>query len=511
MRPTSRDGRPAARLLLAALALCAALGVPASLTLAAPRAAEPAGPSEAALVLRARAELHRAVGLLRERQAVLDPKRPLLPVDERRFLRSTFGTVLDQVRALEAVRQAHPQLLRAVSGSPRLDGFQAGRAAFLAAYRGALDWLALAEQSPVAAKVLDEEAPDQGLPPGAYAGFKLHYLNAARATELAALEAVARTVPADAVLGPAAAEDADALWRQGRGAGTALTARNALVVVGRAGFGAWFPVQKGFSTWAGDTRVRRGESALIGPAQIAALPGRLQPGDVLLERREWYLSNLGLPGFWTHAALYVGTPEERKALLAEPGVVALARELGRGDGDLEALLAERAPAAARASRTADAAGHAPRVLEAISEGVSFTTLEHSAAADALAVLRPRLPARERAQALLRAFRYAGRPYDFDFDFRTDAALVCSELVYKAYEPGEGMVGLTLPLEEVAGRTVSTPNGLARQLDEELAAGAPQLELVVFLDGSEKQGGAAEAGLDEFRRSWRRPKWHILTK
>jgi hypothetical protein len=313
------------------------------------------------------------------------------------------------------------------------------------------------------------------------------------------------------VLGAGAAEDAEAIWALGKGPASALTAKNALVVIGRAGFGAWFPVQKGFSTWAGDTRVRRGESALITPAQVAALPGRLQPGDVLLERREWYLSNLGLPGFWTHAALYVGTPAERQALFADPAAQALARELGRPDGDLEALLAERHPAAAAASRAPDPAGHAPRVLEAISEGVTFTTLEHSAAADALAVLRPRLPARERARALVRAFAYAGRPYDFDFDFRTDAALVCSELVYKAYEPGEGMTGLRLALEAVAGRTLATPNGLARQLDEELAAGAPQLDLVAFLDGSERQGGAAEASLDEFRRSWRRPKWHILTK
>jgi hypothetical protein len=409
------------------------------------------------------------------------------------------------------VRQAHPGLLKAVSGAPRLGGFHAGRAAFLAGYRGALDFLALVERSPAAVKALDEAAPELGLPGGAYASFKHHFLNAARATEFAALEAVVRTVVADPVLGAGAAEDAEAIWAMGKGPGSALTAKNALVVIGRAGFGAWFPVQRGFSTWAGDTRVRRGESALITPAQVAALPGRLQPGDVLLERREWYLSNLGLPGFWTHAALYVGTPAERQALFADPAVRALARELGRPDGDLEALLAERHPAAAAASRALDPAGHAPRVLEAISEGVTFTTLEHSAAADALAVLRPRLPARERARALVRAFAYAGRPYDFDFDFRTDAALVCSELVYKAYEPGEGMTGLRLALEAVAGRTLATPNGLARQLDEELAAGPPQLDLVAFLDGSERQGGAAEASLDEFRRSWRRPKWHILTK
>jgi hypothetical protein len=52
------------------------------------------------------------------------------------------------------------------------------------------------------------------------------------------------------------------------------------------------------------------------------------------------------------------------------------------------------------------------VLEAMSEGVLFTSLEHSAAADALAVLRPQLSAVERAAAFVRAFGYAGRPCDY---------------------------------------------------------------------------------------------------
>ncbi len=73
----------------------------------------------------------------------------------------------------------------------------------------------------------------------------------------------------------------------------------------------------------------------------------------------------------------------------------------------------------------------------MSEGVIFTTLEHSADCDSLAALRPRLPRREKAQAILRAFHYAGRPYDFNFDFGTDAELVCTELIYKAYEPAGG--------------------------------------------------------------------------
>ena len=136
----------------------------------------------------------------------------------------------------------------------------------------------------------------------------------------------------------------------------------------------------------------------------------------------------------------------------------------------------------------------------------FTTLEHAAGADHVAALRARLPSVEKAAAILRAFGYAGRPYDFNFDFRTDAALVCSELVYKAYEPGPGRQGLHLPLVDVLGRPVLPPSEIARLFDAEFGTPAAQLDLVQFLDGQEAAGVAVEGDVEAFRQSWGRPKW-----
>jgi hypothetical protein len=258
----------------------------------------------------------------------------------------------------------------------------------------------------------------------------------------------------------------------------------------------------------GDTKVRRNGRSLITAAQIAQLQTKLLPGDVLLVRREWYLSNIGLPGFWPHAALYIGTPAERETFFTD-AVVTKWVKAQSGAGSLDQLLQAKSPAAYAEGLKPHEHAHESRVLEAMSEGVSFTALEHCADADSLVVLRPLLPKAEKAAALLRAFHYAGRPYDFNFDFATDAELVCTELVYKSYEPQQGMRGLHLPLEEMLGRQLLPANLIARQFNEQCGTTNAQFEFIAFLDGHEREGRAVESTVDAFRQSWQRPKWHVL--
>jgi uncharacterized protein YycO len=81
------------------------------------------------------------------------------------------------------------------------------------------------------------------------------------------------------------------------------------------------------------------------------------------------------------------------------------------------------------------------VIEAMSEGVLFTSLEHAVGeADAVAVLRPRLTDAQRREAIARAFSHHAKPYDFEFDFFSTDRLVCSEVCYRAY----GLLGSVLP-------------------------------------------------------------------
>jgi hypothetical protein len=111
---------------------------------------------------------------------------------------------------------------------------------------------------------------------------------------------------------------------------------------------------------------------------------------------------------------------------------------------------------------------------------------------------------------LHAFHCVGRPYDFNFDFSTDAELVCTELVYKAYEPANGYTGLKLPTVEMLGRQVTPANEFVKQFDAQAATDSAQFELVEFLDGYERTKSARQGSLADFRASWKRPKWHVLT-
>jgi hypothetical protein len=436
----------------------------------------------------------------------------LLTQEQREAARGLWQRLLHYYLALDSIARLHADYRRLSGADFQARSFQVNQAAFLAQYRAALEFIEATRHEAGLDVLLNEAMPALGLPAGSFDRFKFRYLNVARATEFAAREVLRLQYRgADAALERVLAEDARAILAKGSGSGQTMTLVNALDVVRKSGFDAWFPVQTGVAEWMGDTKVYRVQRSLISAAQIAALPARLEPGDILIERREWYVSNVGLPGYWPHAALYVGTTQERAAYFAEPAVQAWVRSQGEASGEFEKLLARRAPDAYAKQSQPLAHGNAARVIEAISEGVSFTSIEHSADADSLAVLRPRNPKVEKAQALLRAFAYVGRPYDFNFDFRSDAALVCSELVFKAYEPANGMGGLAFPVSEVLGRIATSPNDMVRQFDEQYGSSAQQTELVLFLDGNERKGYAAQTGLAAFRSSWRRPKWHLLTQ
>ena len=174
----------------------------------------------------------------------------------------------------------------------------------------------------------------------------------------------------------------------------------------------WYPAQSRVAEWMGDTRVRRIGKPLITEGQLKALEKLLEPGDLLLTRHNWYLSNIGLPGFWPHSAIYIGDKHRFNAYFDDHEVNAFIIEQSGKEQTPVAYLSEHVPKAwwnYAMQETAE-----PFViLEAISEGVSLSTM-NDLQADYLGALRPQLSRLDKLKAILEAFSHFEKPYDFNY-------------------------------------------------------------------------------------------------
>ena len=180
------------------------------------------------------------------------------------------------------------------------------------------------------------------------------------------------------------------------------------------------------------------------------LEGFLQPGDILVTRHDDAMSNLFLPGFWPHAAFYIGRPDQRGAL----GV-----------------------------KHASPVGDTIRFLEAKKDGVKLRPPEDTLKVDAFTVLRPTISDLERGEAVTRSLTHAGKLYDFVFDFSAADRLACTELVYRSYH---GVGDVQFELQERAGRYCLSAEDLVNQA---LGTGCFEAVLVYGARGNDWVEGA----------------------
>lgn len=242
--------------------------------------------------------------------------------------------------------------------------------------------------------------------------------------------------------------------------------------------------QSAVSRAVGSTRLRqRDNGPRVTAEQLEEIRRRVRPGDILLERQDWFLSRAFMPGYWAHAALYVGTPEDIEALgLANHEWVAPHWE---------------------AFRRRAKGGRVHAIIEAVPEGVRFTTLEDClGVADSAAVLRPgRVNPEDVKEAVARAFHHLGKEYDFEFDFFSADKLVCTELVHRAYADNPR---LGFQVVRVMGRDTLPPTEIARKFAAERLRPDRQLDLVIFLDGHAEGDSAAVETEADFADTIKRP-------
>lgn len=188
-----------------------------------------------------------------------------------------------------------------------------------------------------------------------------------------------------------------------------------------------FRIQKAIGTMAADRYLKLGHQPGLPECIKQPLLDVLEPGDILLVRKEHALTNYFLPGYWPHVAMFLGTAFDlqRLGLQSHPQV------------------AKRWPHLESESSPSN-----PWVMEAMKDGVYLRSINSPLRSDSVLVLRPIASVEGRAQAIARAICHEGKEYDFSFDFTTSDRLVCTEVVYRAYD---GIEGISFTLSPRAGR------------------------------------------------------------
>lgn len=176
---------------------------------------------------------------------------------------------------------------------------------------------------------------------------------------------------------------------------------------------------------------KRGAGKRVTQDMRAQLLSLVKPGDVFVTRHDDAMSNLFLPGFWPHAALYIGTDIERTNI----GVGQSKPEHQSIDGEVV-------------------------FLESKKDGVLFRPAHDTLQIDACVILRPKLSPQNLSKALNRALSHAGKYYDFAFQFESADRLACTELIYRTYH---GFEGIDFKLTERAGRQCLSAEDMLNQI------------------------------------------------
>ena len=435
-------------------------------------------------------------------QSLLETSVTTMSEDQRLGVRAFWRDFVEACMELAILKRRYRGFLQVdylVKPELHANAFFIAYGAFIMQYESSLVMSDRVSANAFLENMLNEPIPEYEIPANSYADMYSRMMHADELLRLNAgfayLKLVRKHIKGQFGLLPRVEKKAENIYRY-LGKHPMRLIDSPLDMLERTAFAAWFPFQKNVAIQMSHMRGTDREM-FINPQLIARHVDNLEPGDILLERRNWYMTNAGIPGFWPHAALFIGTTEKFDTFFA--GV-----DAAKGQKPTDVVASRYPEAFAKWSRPER--GYSRCVIEARREGVILNSIEDSANADYLGVMRPRMGRDDKFRVILASLSHAGKPYDYNFDFSTDASLVCSELVYKSYS---AVGGLSFDFETVNGRPLLPPNNIARKFAEEYGTPAQELDFVLFLDGSEEKQNAVARDVAHFRESWRRPKWEIL--
>lgn len=192
---------------------------------------------------------------------------------------------------------------------------------------------------------------------------------------------------------------------------------------------------------------------------LSLVSSRLEPGDILLEKTPFTLTDISIPGHFGHAAIFTGSADQLVDNTASPVILDYLPKIRRGQ----------------------------QVVEALRSGVQLSPLESFLNVDDVAILRPKSTSSlVQLSAVDLSLRNLGKRYDFNFDVNTSDKIVCSELVYIAYP------SVNFSTDKVLGSFTITPDDIAAQASSKESA---QLNLVLFLHKGKVVFDANDSSID----------------
>ena len=186
------------------------------------------------------------------------------------------------------------------------------------------------------------------------------------------------------------------------------------------------------------------------PKFLSRVTNALKSMDILLEKTPFRLTDNFIPGFWGHAAIYIGSQEELE-------------EIGIWDHELVQQYMKEI-------------SKGRLIVEALRDKVQLNTLEHFSDIDDFAVLRMTVEFtnEEKAEHILRALSHVGKKYDFSFDVETGDTIVCSELHYRTF------INVLFRTTTYLGRSTISVD----QVAEQGKTGMPFQPIMMYLNGKE---------------------------
>ena len=142
------------------------------------------------------------------------------------------------------------------------------------------------------------------------------------------------------------------------------------------------------------------------------------------------------------------------------------------------------------------------MIESTSRGVNLKALDTALLSDYLAVLRPRLPRKNKLSAIVYSLAQLKKPYDYYLDFINDDAFSCSELIYNAFYPHDG-TGLIYDLHIINGRPMITPNDFVKDFDQTYSSENCQYDFVYYVAKDTDPNDSRKKNISLFRASWKK--------